>query len=85
VVVDVLDEQGRETVDRIQAAGGEAVFVSADVTRRDDVERLVRTAVKALGIWIAPTTTRVLKVRLHRVPNFIPIRRRSGIRCSSST
>jgi hypothetical protein len=33
VVADVLDEQGRETVDRIETAGGEAIYVSADVSR----------------------------------------------------
>jgi NAD(P)-dependent dehydrogenase (short-subunit alcohol dehydrogenase family) len=49
VVADVLDEQGRETVDRIEAAGGEAIFVPADVSRRSDVERLVHTAVETFG------------------------------------
>jgi len=49
VVSDVLDEQGRETVDLIEAAGGEAIFVPADVSRRDDVERLVTAAVESFG------------------------------------
>jgi len=49
VVADVVDEQGRETVDRIEAAGGEAIYVRADVSRRGDVERLVRTAVETFG------------------------------------
>src|SRR5438270_4606726 len=49
VVADVLDEQGRETVDLIEAAGGEAIYVPADVSRRDDVERLVGTAVETFG------------------------------------
>ena len=49
VVADVLDEQGRETVDRIEASGGEAIYVAADVSRRHDVERLVRTTVETFG------------------------------------
>jgi NAD(P)-dependent dehydrogenase (short-subunit alcohol dehydrogenase family) len=49
VVADVLDEQGRETVDLIEAAGGEAMFVRADVSRRGDVEGLVRAAVETYG------------------------------------
>jgi NAD(P)-dependent dehydrogenase (short-subunit alcohol dehydrogenase family) len=49
VVADVLEEQGRQTVDLIESAGGEAIFVPADVSRRGDVERLVRTAVETLG------------------------------------
>jgi NAD(P)-dependent dehydrogenase (short-subunit alcohol dehydrogenase family) len=49
VVADVLEEQGRQTVDLIETAGGEAIFVPADVSRRGDVERLVRTAVETFG------------------------------------
>ena len=49
VVADVLDELGRETVDLIEAAGGEAIFVPADVSRRGDVEGLVKAAVETYG------------------------------------
>jgi NAD(P)-dependent dehydrogenase (short-subunit alcohol dehydrogenase family) len=49
VVADVLDEQGRETVDLIESAGGEAIFVAADVSRRGEVERLVKAAVETYG------------------------------------
>jgi NAD(P)-dependent dehydrogenase (short-subunit alcohol dehydrogenase family) len=49
VVADVLADQGRETVDRIEAAGGEAIYVPADVSRPADVERLVRTTVDTFG------------------------------------
>src|SRR5262249_21754619 len=49
IVSDVLDEQGRETVDLIEAAGGEAIFVHADVSRRGDVEHLVKAAVETYG------------------------------------
>jgi NAD(P)-dependent dehydrogenase (short-subunit alcohol dehydrogenase family) len=49
VVADVSDEQGRETVDLIESAGGEAMFVPADVASRGDVEALVRAAVETYG------------------------------------
>jgi NAD(P)-dependent dehydrogenase (short-subunit alcohol dehydrogenase family) len=49
VVADVLDEQGRETVDLIEAAGGEAIYVPADVSLRSDVERLVNMAIETFG------------------------------------
>jgi NAD(P)-dependent dehydrogenase (short-subunit alcohol dehydrogenase family) len=49
VVADVAAEQGRETVDLIEAAGGEAIFVPADVSQRADVERLVKVTVETYG------------------------------------
>jgi 3-oxoacyl-[acyl-carrier protein] reductase len=50
VVVDDVDRAGGEaTVARIQEAGGEARFVDADVSRFEDVDRLVREAVEAYG------------------------------------
>jgi NAD(P)-dependent dehydrogenase (short-subunit alcohol dehydrogenase family) len=49
VAADIVDDQGRETVDLIVAAGGEAIFVSTNVSRRADVERLVKTAVETFG------------------------------------
>ncbi len=49
VVADVLADEGRETVDLIERAGGEAIYVPADVSRTADVELLVRTAVATFG------------------------------------
>jgi NAD(P)-dependent dehydrogenase (short-subunit alcohol dehydrogenase family) len=49
VVADVAADQGRETVDLIEAAGGEAIFVPADVSQRSDVERLVNAAMDTFG------------------------------------
>jgi NAD(P)-dependent dehydrogenase (short-subunit alcohol dehydrogenase family) len=49
VVADMVDDLGRETVDLIEAAGGEAIFVSTDVSQRAEVERLVKTAVDTFG------------------------------------
>jgi NAD(P)-dependent dehydrogenase (short-subunit alcohol dehydrogenase family) len=49
VVVDWKPDGGRETVARIQADGGEALFVEADVSQEADVQRMVVTAVEAYG------------------------------------
>jgi NAD(P)-dependent dehydrogenase (short-subunit alcohol dehydrogenase family) len=49
VVADVAVDQGRATVDLIEAAGGEAIFVPADVSRRADVEQLVKAAIDTFG------------------------------------
>jgi len=43
------DGMGEETVALIEAAGGEAVYVEADVSREAEVERLVQTAVDTYG------------------------------------
>ena len=45
VVADWAVEQGEETVDMIQKAGGEATFVKADVSKAAEVEHLVSTTV----------------------------------------
>ena len=49
VVSDISDEGGEETVRLIQAAGGEATFVHADVSRADEVQALIDEAVRSLG------------------------------------
>lgn len=43
------DGAGEATVDTIRAAGGEAVYVSADVSVEKDVERLIGVAVDTYG------------------------------------
>jgi len=48
VVVDISPD-GELTADRIRGAGGEAIFVQADVTKRRDVESIVRTALERFG------------------------------------
>lgn len=40
---------GQETVDLIRTNGGKAVLVRADVSKADEVERMVRTTVDTLG------------------------------------
>lgn len=49
VTLDVNEEQGRQTVAEIQAAGGRATFVHGDVSSAADVERAVRAAVEMYG------------------------------------
>jgi len=48
-VADVNEVGGRETVDAIEKAGGEAIFVRADVTSGPDVQALIRTTVESFG------------------------------------
>lgn len=49
VVSDVDESGGAETVASIEAAGGEAVFVRADVSDGDDVRALVAATVERFG------------------------------------
>lgn len=48
-VVDCVAEGGEETVRMIKGAGGEAIFVHADVSKTEDVERMTRTTVDTYG------------------------------------
>ena len=48
-VVDINTEGGEETVSKIYEAGGEGIFVHADVSDADGVEAMVRTIVEAYG------------------------------------
>lgn len=49
VVVDVNEAAGQKTVGEIQAAGGKAAFVRADVSKAADCERMVQTAEATFG------------------------------------
>lgn len=49
IVTDIKRDAGEETVDLIKQAGGDAIFVAADVSRAADVQGLVRGAVEAYG------------------------------------
>lgn len=49
VVSDINGEAGAETVAMIKDAGGEAVFVRADVAKSEDVEALVAAVVETYG------------------------------------
>lgn len=49
VVSDVAASEGEVTVQLITSAGGQAVFVKADVTKSSEVEAMVQATVKAFG------------------------------------
>ncbi len=49
VVSDVDRSGGGETVEQVRAAGGEAIFIAADVGKPEDCEALVRGAVEKFG------------------------------------
>ena len=49
VVSDIVVEGGQETVQQIEAAGGEAIFVKADVSQAADVETLITQTVETYG------------------------------------
>ena len=49
VVADIDEKGGRETVDMIKKAGGEAHFIKTDVSRAADVEAMVNKTVETYG------------------------------------
>ena len=49
VVGEYKADTGRETVEAIQAAGGQATFVQVDVSKAAEVERMVDAAIQAYG------------------------------------
>src|SRR5581483_170405 len=49
VVADVLVEGGEETVRLIKAAGGDALFVKADMAKASDIEAMVQKTVATYG------------------------------------
>ena len=57
VVADLDEAGGAETVKRIESAGGRAVFVKADVTRLEDAQRMLDTAVSSSAASTSCTTT----------------------------
>ncbi len=49
VVADVTEQAAQSVVDEVQAAGGQAVAVAADVSKEADAKRMVDAAVEAFG------------------------------------
>ncbi len=49
IVNDVDDEHGRETVAKIESAGGRAAFVRADVTSEEGVRRMIAFSAETFG------------------------------------
>lgn len=48
-VVDISEEGGKQTVANIQEQGGDAIFIKADVTRAEDVEKMVNKVIDHFG------------------------------------
>lgn len=48
-IFDIQEEEGLKTVQMIRNAGGEAIFVKADVTKADQIDQAFDDAVKAFG------------------------------------
>ena len=46
------EEQATDTLNTIHSAGGEAIAVGGDMTKREDVDRLVSETIKTYGINI---------------------------------
>lgn len=49
VVSDISIDGGQETVQKIKQAGGEAIFVKADVTKASEVEALINKIIETYG------------------------------------
>jgi NAD(P)-dependent dehydrogenase (short-subunit alcohol dehydrogenase family) len=49
VLADVADEIGRATAEEVTAAGGEAVYIHADVSKAQDAQTMVRAAMDRFG------------------------------------
>jgi NAD(P)-dependent dehydrogenase (short-subunit alcohol dehydrogenase family) len=49
VVVDIVDKGGQETVGAVEAAGGRAIYVHADVTKAEDAARMVASTEQKFG------------------------------------
>ena len=49
VIADYSVEGGEETLRMVKKAGGEGIFVKADVSMKEDVEAMVEKAVEAYG------------------------------------
>ncbi len=48
-VADYDDQGGQETVQQVQAAGGQAAFIRADVSKSADVQNMLNTTVETYG------------------------------------
>lgn len=49
VVTDVMEKEGEETARAIRDAGGQAIFVKADVANEEEVRHMVDSAIDAFG------------------------------------
>ncbi|SEM61115.1 SDR family NAD(P)-dependent oxidoreductase [Paenibacillus sp. OV219] len=50
IINDLSEQNGQETVQEIEAAGGEAIFIRADVTKPDEVSAMVDQIIARYGV-----------------------------------
>lgn len=62
VVVDLVEETGRETVKQIEKLGSKAIFVQADVSKAPEVENYVKKQSKSSGESTCSLIMLVLRV-----------------------
>ena len=65
IVADIQRDRGEETVKLIKDGGGEAIFSATDVSRSEDVQAMVRTAVEAYGGLDCAINNAVINVGRH--------------------
>lgn len=49
VAADLMEPAGRDTVSKVENAGGRAIFIQCDVSKESDVRRLVEEGVRTFG------------------------------------
>ena len=49
VIADINDKEGNETADKIRRAGGEAMFIRADIASTAEMEGMIKTTVATYG------------------------------------
>jgi len=70
VVADILVEEGEETVRLIKKAGGEAIFVKCDVSKRAEVEAMVNKTVATYGALHCAFNNAGIEGRMALSPDF---------------
>ncbi|MFC1885684.1 SDR family NAD(P)-dependent oxidoreductase [Thermodesulfobacteriota bacterium] len=50
VICDILSEEANAVIDRIKKAGGDGIYVKADITKRNEVEDMVKSVEKTYGV-----------------------------------
>lgn len=69
VVSDIDDEGGRETVERIRSAGGDAMFCHCDVSDPEQVQKLINAAVGTYGHIDAAFNNAGVEGEVATIPN----------------
>jgi len=81
VIGDVLDERGRQTAKEIESAGGQALYVSLDVTQEASWAAAMDTTIKKFGkLDVLLNNAGIFNGKASRTP-----RSTSGNRWSPST